>query len=35
MPWVVIETSAQKVLVDGYSTLTALRQYYHSVVKGQ
>ncbi len=33
LPWTDIETSAQKVLIGGYSKLSSLRDYYDSVSK--
>jgi hypothetical protein len=35
LPWTEVERSAGKVLLGGYSQLSALRQYYHSVVNGE
>ena len=35
LPWIDIETSAQKVLLGGYSKLNSLRNYYDSVVKDE
>jgi hypothetical protein len=35
LQWTEVETSAQKVLMGGYSKLNSLRNYYDSVVKSQ
>lgn len=35
LPWTAVEAAAQKVLTGGYSQLSALRQYYNSVVKSE
>jgi hypothetical protein len=34
LPWIDIKSSAQKVLIGGYSKLSSLRKYYDSVAKG-
>lgn len=35
LPWTDVETSAQKVLLGGYTKLNSLRSYYDSVVKSE
>lgn len=35
LTWNAVEASAKEVLIGGYSKLNSLRNYYHSVVKGE